>query len=339
MPLIIIRNDITKVNADAIVNATDSLFSGGGGSDKAIHLAAGSGMRQECKALGGCELGKAKITRAYKLNARYVIHTVGPSWLGGGMGEEELLADCYRNSLALAKEKNLESIAFPVISSGAFEYPKGMALKIANSVIVDFLLENDMTVYLVVYDKETLRVSEKLFSSVKKYIDDNYIDERERERYSVCRADRKTTPIIQEIDSQKTYSSSLEEIKAHVRKKRSLDDVVGHLDESFSQTLLRMIDERKMKDSDVYHRANIDRKLFSKIRGNIGYNPSKPTALAFAISLGLNVDETKDLLLRAGFALSNSSMSDVIIQYFIEEGNCDILEINETLFYFGQKTL
>ncbi len=339
MPLIIIRNDIIKVNADAIVNATDSLFSGGGGSDKAIHLAAGPGMREECNALGGCEVGKAKITRAYNLNARYVIHTVGPIWLGGGMGEEELLADCYRNSLAIAKEKNLDSIAFPVISSGTFAYPKGMALKIANSVIVDFLLENDMNVYLVVYDKETLRVSEKLFSSVKKYIDENYVEYGDNERYSLRRSECKTNPILQETDSQKTYSSSLEESVPHVWKKRSLDDVVGHLDETFSKTLLRMIDERKMKDSDVYHRANIDRKLFSKIRGNIGYNPSKPTALAFAIALGLNVDETKDLLLRAGFALSNSSMFDVIIQYFIEEGNCDIFEINETLFYFGQKTL
>jgi O-acetyl-ADP-ribose deacetylase (regulator of RNase III) len=338
MPLIIVRDDITKVHADAIVNATDSLFSGGGGSDKAIHLAAGPGMRQECNALGGCEVGQAKLTEAYNLNARYVIHTVGPIWFGGGMGEEKLLADCYRNSLAIAKKNNLESIAFPVISSGTFEYPKGMALKIANSVIVDFLLKNDMNVYLVVYDKETLKVSEKLFSSVKQYIDENYVEYGDNEHYSLRRSECKTNPILQETDFLKTYSSSMEKNVSQGRKKRSLDDVVGHLDETFSQTLLRMIDERNMKDCDVYHRANIDRKLFSKIRGNIGYNPSKPTAIAFAIALSLNIDETKDLLLRAGFALSSSSMFDVIIQYFIEDGNCNIFEINETLFYFGQKT-
>ena len=339
MSLIIIRDDITKVHADAIVNSTDSLFSGSGGSDKAIHLAAGPGLSKECKVLGGCAVGEAKLTKAYKLNAKYVIHTVGPIWFGGATGEEALLADCYRNSLALAKGKKLESIAFPVISSGTFEYPKGMALKIANSVIIDFLLENDMKVYLVVYDEETLSISEKLFSSVKQYIDDNYIDEQETEKYSIRRSNRKIEPIVHEADPNKVYSSSMKASEPKERKKRSLDDVLGHLDESFSQTLIRMIDDRGMKDPDVYNRANKDRRLFSKIRSNIAYSPSKPTALAFAIALCLNLDETKDLLLKAGLALSNSSRSDVIIQYFIEEENYNIFEINEVLFHFGEKTL
>lgn len=335
MPLEIIRNDITKVHADAIVNAANSSLLGGGGVDGAIHRAAGPELLAECRTLGGCKTGEAKITKAYRLPARYVIHTVGPVWHGGNSNEEKLLADCYRNSLALAKEYGLESIAFPLISAGAFGYPKDEALKVAISVIGDFLLNNDMTVYIVVYDKAAFVLSEKLFSSIKQYIDDRYVEEHPSGRNNRL----EEASLLRESYLEEAHLPFMEAPAPVKRRKRSLDDVVGQLDETFSQMLLRMIDERGMSDSQAYKRANIDRKLFSKIRNDIYYSPSKATAVAFAIALGLNLDETRDLLLKAGFALSSSSKFDIIVQYFIEECNYNIFEINEALFAFDQKLL
>jgi len=335
MPLEIIRNDITKVQADAIVNAANTSLLGGGGVDGAIHRAAGSQLLAECRALGGCEIGQAKITKGYKLPAKYIIHTVGPVWHGGNDNEEKLLADCYKNSLALAKKHNLESIAFPLISSGAFGYPKDRALKTAISIIGDFLLSNDMTVYLVVFDKAAFALSEKLFSSITQYIDDKYIEE-----HPVDRSNRlEERHILKEYCIEEPMLSPMREPEPAAKRKRSLDDVVKHMDETFSQMLMRLIDEKGMTDAETYKKANIDRKLFSKIRNDINYKPSKPTAIAFAIALRLNLDETKDLLLKAGFALSHSSKFDIIIQYFIDEENYNIFEINEALFAFDQNLL
>lgn len=335
MPLEIIRNDITKVYADVIVNAANSSLLGGGGVDGAIHRAAGPELLEECRALGGCETGQAKITKGYKLPAKYIIHTVGPVWHGGISNEEKLLADCYRNSLILAKEYNLESIAFPLISSGAFGYPKDKALKTAISVIGDFLLSNEMTVFLVVYDKAAFVLSEKLFSSIAQYIDDKYIEEHPfntRDRFEEMNQ-------LRECYLEAPDLFPLGAPAPAGKCKRSLDDVVKHMDETFSQMLLRLIDEKGMTDADTYKKANIDRKLFSKIRNDINYKPSKPTTIAFAIALKLNLDETKDLLLKAGFALSHSSKFDIIIEYFIEDGNYNIFEINEALFAFDQNLL
>ena len=335
MPLEIIRNDITKVQADAIVNAANATLLGGGGVDGAIHRAAGPELLEECKRLGGCETGQAKITKGYQLPAKYIIHTVGPIWHGGTTDEELLLRNCYKNCLSLAKEYQLESIAFPLISSGAYGYPKDKALQIAISVIGDFLLSNEMTVYLVVYDKTSYVLSEKLFSSITQYIDDKYIEEAPRDHRSRSDTTVQLRDTILEFPEQ-----SLPKQAPRVRKsKRSLDEVVKNMDETFSQMLLRLIDEKGMTDSETYKRANIDRKLFSKIRNDINYKPSKPTAIAFAIALQLNLDETKDLLRRAGFALSHSCKFDLIIEYFIEEGNYNIFEINEALFAFDENLL
>lgn len=335
MPLEIIRNDITKVHADAIVNAANSSLLGGGGVDGAIHRAAGPKLLEECRTLGGCQVGQAKITKGYNLPAKYIIHTVGPIWNDGKNNEEKLLADCYKNSLALAKEYNLESIAFPLISSGAFGYPKDKAMKTAISVVGDFLLSNDMTVYLVVYDKKAFMLSEKLFSSITQYIDDKYIEERPTNKRD--RLEEELQLVDSHLEAPRFYS--VEEPTPVKKLKRSLDDVVKQMDETFSQMLLRLIDEKGMTDVETYKKANIDRKLFSKIRNDINYKPSKPTAIAFAIALKLNLDETKDLLLKAGFALSRSSKFDIIIEYFIEEGNYNIFEINEALFAFDQNLL
>lgn len=333
MSLEIIRNDITKVHADAIVNPTDLSLIGGGGVDGAIHRAAGPELLVEYNALAGWKVGQAKITKGYKLPAKYVIHTVGPVWQDGKRDEEKLLADCYKNSLALAKKYKLESIAFPLISSGTFGYPKDKALKIAISTIGDFLLNNDMTVFLVVYDKAAFTLSERLFSSIKQYIDDKYIEE-----YQVAYSNRFDERYVE----RECYveESMLSPMEVPLKKRnRSLIDIVKNMDESFSQMLLRLIDEKGMTDSETYKKANIDRKLFSKIRNDINYKPSKPTAIAFAIALRLNLDETKDLLLKAGFALSHSNKFDIIIEYFIEENNYNIFEINEALFAFDQNLL
>lgn len=335
MPLEIIRNDITKVQVDAIVNAANSSLLGGGGVDGAIHRAAGSELLEECRTLGGCEVGQAKITKGYKLPAKYVIHTVGPIWHGGKSNEEKQLADCYKNSLSLAKEYKLESVAFPLISSGAFGYPKDKALKTAISVIGDFLFKNEMTVFLVVYDKAAFVMSERLFSSIAQYIDDKYIDAQPfnlRDRF------QERSQLRESYLEAPEFSST--EASAPIKKrKRSLVEIVKNMDETFSQMLLRLIDEKGMTDAETYKKANIDRKLFSKIRNDINYKPSKPTAIAFAIALKLNLDETRDLLLKAGFALSHSSKFDIIIEYFIEEENYNIFEINEALYAFDQMSL
>ncbi len=340
MPLEIIRNDITQVHADAIVNAASKSLLGGSGVDGAIHRAAGPELLAECRTLGGCKVGEAKITKGYRLPAKYVIHTVGPVWHGGGADEEKLLADCYRNSLALAREYKMESIAFPLISSGAFGYPKDKALKVAIAEIGDFLLQHEMTVYLVVFDRASFALSEKLFASIAEYIDDNYID-----LHPV--GDRNLRELIcmqEEVLEETSYEASLSAAympapAAPLKRKRKLADVVKQLEETFSQMLLRLINEKGMSDAETYKRANIDRKLFSKIRNDIHYKPSKPTVLSFAIALRLNLDETRDLLCKAGFAISHSSKFDIIVQFFIEEGNYNIFEINEALFAFEQNLL
>lgn len=333
MPFKIIRDDITKISVDVIVNAANKSLLGGGGVDGAIHNAAGPQLRQECLTLDGCHVGQAKITKGYNLPASYVIHTVGPIWEGGNHNEEHLLRECYRNSLALAKEYNFESIAFPLISTGAYGFPKDKALSISNSVIGEFLLENDMDVYLVVFDTASFMLSSKLFATIEQYIDDRYL----KGYVFNTTQERKRLESLEESKDLIMYSLSYESVEDP--SKRSLDDVINNIDETFSLMLLRLIAEKNLEESQVYKRANIDRKLFSKIRNNVDYKPSKPTVLAFAIALKLNLDETKDLLKRAGFALSNSSKFDIIIEYFIENENFDVFEINQALFDFEQNLL
>ena len=339
MPLVIVRNDITKMKVDAIVNAANESLLGGGGVDGAIHRAAGSGLLAECRTLGGCKTGKAKITGGYNLPAKYVIHTVGPIYNDGKHGEKTLLESCYCESLALAKEHDCETVAFPLISSGVYGYPKDQALKVAINIISDFLLENEMTVYIVIFDNATYKISEKLFSDIAEYIDDNYVDEHtdySRERILT----NSLPPMTTRARMKKSDDDFLKmcDCKAMLPED-DLDTKLKQIDESFSQMLLRKIDEKGMTDAECYKKANIDRKLFSKIRSDVHYKPSKPTALAFAISLELSLAETEDMLRKAGFALSHSNKFDIIIEYFISKGNYDIFEINEALFAFDQSLL
>lgn len=335
MPLKIVRNDLTKMQVDAIVNAANSSLLGGGGVDGCIHRAAGKGLLEECKTLGGCKTGNAKITGAYNLPCKYVIHAVGPRWTGGNENEKALLESCYKVSLQLAKDNNCESVAFPLISSGIYGYPKDQALKVAIDVISAFLLENDMMVYIVIFDKASYKISEKLFSDIAEYIDDNYVDEHTDYRHERLRMN---APMAQTHASVGLFESDLCECES-MMDEEDLETRLKQIDESFSQMLLRKIDEKGMTDAECYKKANIDRKLFSKIRSDVHYKPSKPTAIAFAIALELTLDETKDLLMKAGFALSHSNKFDIIIEYFISKGNYNIFEINEALFAFDQSLL
>lgn len=331
MPFEIVRNDITKMEVDAIVNAANSSLLGGGGVDGCIHRAAGPELLAECRTLGGCETGQAKITGGYHLSCRYVIHTVGPVWHGGSFHEKELLTSCYRESLELAKAYHCESVAFPLISSGIYRYPKDQALKVAIDVISEFLLSNEMSVYLVIFDKCAYQISSKLFSEIEEYIDDCYVQEHSD-------SDRRRENVVFPRQSESAFADAVQE-SCMMPSSEELDERLRRIDESFSQMLLRKIDEKGMTDAECYKKANIDRKLFSKIRSDIHYKPSKPTALAFAIALELPLDETKDLLMKAGFALSHSNKSDIIIEFFISKGNYNIYEINEALFAFDQSLL
>ena len=332
MPLQIIRNDITKMKVDAIVNAANSSLLGGGGVDGCIHRAAGPELLAECKTLGGCETGSAKITKGYRLPCKYVIHAVGPRWRDGKHDEREKLVSCHRTSLALAKEHGCETVAFPLISSGIYGYPKDQALKVAIDTISDFLLGNDMTVYIVIFDRKAYQIGENLFSDIAAYIDDNYVDEHTDSRSEQSRR----MQMLSDEPEEETFGAPLAPMAASAK---TLDDALSQIDESFSEMLLRKIDEKGMTDARCYKKANIDRKLFSKIRSDKLYKPSKPTALAFAIALELPLDETKELLMKAGFALSHSNKVDIIIEYFIEHGNYNIFEINEALFAFDQSLL
>ncbi len=345
MPLEIIRNDITKMKTDAIVNAANSKLKNGGGVCGAIFEAAGADkLQDECDRIGHCDVGKAVITGGYALPSKHIIHTVGPVWQGGDHQEEKLLTSSYISALLLAKENGCSSIAFPLISSGIYGYPKDKALQVAISAIGTFLLQNDMTVYLVVFDKAAYALSDKLFSSIEEYIDDHYADTHSPRRMN------RNAEVLSQVRELSSYAEddswNVIESKtgmpfpaASSEKPRSLDDVIAQMDESFSMMLFRIIDEKGEKDTEVYKRANIDRKLFSKIRSNPNYKPSKNTAIALAVALKLSLDETRDLLCKAGFALSRSSKFDLIVEYFIKMKNYNIFEINEALFAFDQSML
>jgi O-acetyl-ADP-ribose deacetylase (regulator of RNase III) len=327
MPFQMVRNDITKMEVNVIVNAANTALKMGGGVCGAIFSAAGAReLQTECDRIGRCETGKAVITSGGRLPAKNIIHTVGPIWNGGKSGEAQLLHDCYINSMELARQYQCESIAFPLISSGIYGYPKDQALQIAVAAISEFLLKHEMMVYLVVFDRQSYALSEKLFAALEKFIDDHYVEELET-KFSRRR-------IIQHYEMLEEAPADYTKASEVSKAPRKLDDIVNHLDETFSRMLLRLIDEKGLTDVETYKRANIDRKLFSKIKSNQNYQPAKPTAIAFAIALRLNLDETRDLLGRAGYALSHSSKFDVVIEYFIESGNYDIFEINEALFHY-----
>ncbi len=365
MPLIILRDDITKMKVDAIVNAANKSLRGGGGVDGAIHKAAGDGLLKECISLNGCDTGKSKITKGYNLPSKHVIHTVGPIWMGGQSGEEELLESCYSTALEIALQNNFESIAFPLISTGVYKFPKEKAFRIATDVIENFLLEHEMTVYIVVYDSKAFGISKELYNDVAQYIDDNYVEKHaikymrnrmqeaeynEEELWALSddllasvpqEANPSQFPHPQKSPQEHQPMTSFQmppPLGTH-QLSRSLEDILTNVEDTFSERLLKLIDIKNKSDVEVYKKANIDRKLFSKIRSNTDYKPSKSTVLSFCLALELTLDETEDLLMTAGFALSRSSKFDIIIEYFISNKNYNIFEVNEILFEFDQKIL
>ena len=318
MPLQIVRNDITTMKVDTIVNAANESLLGGGGVDGAIHRAAGPELLQECRTLHGCKTGQAKITKGYRLPAKFVIHTVGPIWRGGGHGERELLVSAYRSSLELALDHGCETVAFPLISSGVYGYQKVQALKVAVDTIGEFLLAHDMTVYLFIFDRAAYTIGGKLFDDIAAYIDDRYV-----EAHTDSREAQRRRMVISSMPMEEDAPFAAAAVPD------GLDQALRKLDESFSQMLLRKIDERGITDAQCYKKANIDRKLFSKIRSDVHYKPSKPTAMAFAVALELPLDEAREMLEKAGFAFSHASKFDIIVEYFIAHQNYNIFEINE----------
>ena len=374
MPFQIIREDITRVKADAIVNTANPRPTAGRGTDFDVYKAAGYEQLLEArKKIGNIAPGEAAVTEAFRLPAKFLIHTVGPVWKGGNRQEAEILASCYRKSLLLAKQLGCESIVFPLISSGTDGFPKDLALETALGEFRKFLSEKEMEITLAVYDRSAYELSSALVENVRAYIDDRYIGEKEQVLFAESTdsfdhgiafnsimpesAEEKDA----EFDSAEDFlfqsaprrkhrreetsvygmpapGSAVPE-KPHEARRKSLKDLISHTGDSFQTRLFRLIDKKKLTDAEVYKKANIDRKLFSKIRCNPEYLPKKKTAVALAMALELNMDETLDLLGRAGIALSDSSRFDLIITYCIENKIYDLFTVNALLFEYDQPIL
>ena len=347
MPFEIVRNDITKMCVDVIVNTANPRPVIGLGTDSQIHEKAGPELLKARQKIGNIEVGCAAITPAFNLQAEYVIHTVGPVWDGGSYGEEQLLRNCYDNSLKLAVEYKCDSIAFPLISTGNYGFPKDKALQIAVAAFSSFLMEHEMQIYLVVFNRQAFRLSEKLFHSVASYIDQNYVDEREVMIYGAEAAEARRIRRRRRYNDYERMevceSSSCAELDCMpapmATKALSVEEVLMAEDIGFSEALLNLIDQSGKKDSEVYKKANISKQHFSKIKNNPHYQPTKSTTLALAIALELDLPQTKELIGRAGYALTNSSKQDLIVKYFIEQKNYDINDINITLYEFDQSLL
>ncbi len=348
MPFEIIRNDIVNMKVDAVVNTANHKPVVGYGVDTAIHKKAGPQLLLRRKEIGDIPFGNVAITDGFDLKAKYVIHAVSPVWIDGKHNEEKLLENCYVKALDLAKDNKCKSIAFPLLAAGSNGFSSKLAMQIAIRAISDFLTQNEMQVYLVVYDKTAFSLSEQLFNSVKSYIDENYIQEEELKEYGIYESNSEI--IYEDIEERPSYPRRQREKEEFLRSSAVLsenvsvgavriEDLFQKLDKPFSEYLLELIDRKGLTDPQVYKKANIDRKLFNKIKNTKNYKPSKITAVAFAIALELNLDETKDLIGRAGFALSHSNLFDVIIEAFIVEGNYNIFAINTMLFEYDQPLL
>lgn len=365
MPFEIIRGDITELKVDAIVNAANPRPVVGWGVDAGIHQKAGPRLLAARQRIGVIPVGKAAVTRGFGLPARYVIHAVGPVWVDGTHGEAAQLRQTYDSALALAVKKRCRSVAFPLLSSGNYGFPKDEALQTAVAAFSAFLMDHDLKILLVVFDRDTFDLSGKLFSSVRSYIDEHYIEAKLRDEYGGADAGRSSRRITDRAYTVR--SSRSESLPGAALPKASppapaqadsmpfvdlpmaaapkagpaggaytLEELLDRTDAGFSETLLKLIDRSGKKDAEIYKKANIDRKLFSKIRSNPAYKPSKPTALAFAVALELDLEETKDFIGRAGFALTHSSKFDIIVEYFIIHRNYDVFALNEMLFAFDQ---
>lgn len=343
MPLEIIREDITRMTVDAIVNPSNSLLLMGdfaSVSGQIFYNAGIDDLTEACNKFGHCDLGQAVITPGFRLPSKHIIHVVGPVWDGGHNHEEEYLADCYRNALNLAFEYGLSSIAFPLLSSGTYGYPKDKALHTALSTIQAFLMENDMMVYLVVFDNKAFELSTKLSSSVKKYIDDHYVGVFESDEYFPNTPENRIKlERLHDRERSLPRGMTIGQYEAPSFSKSELGDMLDDKDVSFSQGLFDLIDRKGLTDVQVYKKANISKAVFSNLKSSDAYQPSKTTALAFCIALELNLKETHELLSKAGYSLSKSSILDLIVTYFLQHKNYDIFELNAVLYDYDQAML
>lgn len=330
MPFKIVRNDITKMTVDVIVNTANEAPMYSSGTDTAVYLAAGEEeLLKVRKDIGYMQEGEVVITPGFKLPAKYIIHAVSPRFLDGKSGEEEKLRSCYKKSLALAKENHCESIAFPLISTGSFGYPKEEGMRIAVDEIHAFLLKNEMLVYLVVFDTEATKLGKNLYPDLEAYIDHKYVCDKWEEEYLIY-------PRIGKSDHLEK-SIILEECSEYVwdENESALAERMKHLSDTFQEYLLYLIAQKGLTNADVYKRAIMTKQLFSKIKNNPQYHPDKDTALKLCIGVKLNLDETRDLLARAGYALSPCDKKDIIFTYFIEHGVYDMIDIDIVLEEFG----
>ena len=346
MPFKIIRDDITKVKADAIVNPANPEPVIGGGVESAIYEAAGKEKLLEArKELGRLQPGKVGVTEAFNLAAKYIIHVSGLYWKGGNSFEARCLKECYEKALKAALDKGCKSIAFPLLGTGTYGFPKDIGLDVAVSTFTEFLEEYEMEITLVVFDNEAVNVSGKLVYEVKSFIDDKYAHEvleteykkdRNIERYALPNErfhlllKEETYDVLDNACTKDTFSAkpsgSLEAALKNIYK------------ESFEKHLQQLINKKGLKNSEVYAAANISKQYFSKLlKGQV--KPSKDKMLALAVGLRLNMDETADFLRIGGYALSPISQTDTVVEYFIRKQEYNVLKINIVLFDYGLEPL
>ena len=273
MPLQIIRQDITKMKVDAIVNTTNEEMIGYSGGELAVHPIAGPELDEECSKIAPLFLGQAKITKAYNLPSKYVIHTSGPVWRGGNYGESDILRSCYEESLKLAVENKCKSIAFPLISSGVYQYPKDQVLKFAIHIITEFLFDHELKVYLCVFDKESYSFSQKLFNDIQEFIDDEYVDEHDEDYYDELCGAPEEEPLMLCKCCEALPPMEADEAEQPNIDGLSLKDYIEQMDKSFQEMLFDLIDESGMTDVECYKKANVDKRTFSKIKSNKDYRP------------------------------------------------------------------
>lgn len=346
----IIRNDITKVTTDAIVNTANPEVAIGGGVDSAIYEAAGAEkLLQARKEIGRLEIGEVAITPAFDLDAKYIIHSSGPYWIDGSHHEAELLRQCYDKSLELAHEHGCESIAFPLMATGTYGFPKELGLQIALEAFNAFLLQHEMEIVLVVFGETAYKLSGQIFEDVRAYVDNIYVAKRLQQEYhreSVVLRDEArpheapSAPI--RVEANRSCSSSFLAARPnHIVRRDDEGEEDFHIQNdigTFGDYLQQMINKKGMKNSEVYIAANLTKQYFSKLINN-KVAPSKTKILSLAIALHLNMDETVDFLRMSGYALSPFSEVDRIFEYFIRNKIYDIYRIDIMLFDCGLPTL
>lgn len=333
MPFRIVRNDITQMQVDVIVNTANEEPIYSTGTDTAVYEAAGAEeLLAARRKIGQLAEGEAAVTPGFRLPAKYIIHAVSPCYIDGNSGEEEKLRSCYEKSLQLALEYGCKSIAFPLIATGSFGYPKSEGMEIALQVVHKFLMKEEMTIYLVVFDQESVRLSGLLYDEIEAFIDENYVVKQQLREYG----EQENNDLVcsEFLSAEPTALNKLTENSA---VQRSLDDILANVGETFQQMLFRLIKEKGREEVEVYKGACKDKKLFYKIRNNVHYQPTKHTVYAFAISLKLSLDETKDLLQTAGFAMSGSNQFDLIMTYVFERGIYDMYKIDCILYDFKEE--